>query len=188
MWVTRGRPKKEQPLSGPVETPKQLKLIDSASTPTKASTLSTLPWASPARSSSPGGLREPPGPSPSTAPAISTTAAANYTWVPIRPLCVLMIYGGPEFDDDHTAKIRAKGIWPPIKIIFVFLPYPGPTRDDCKDDPRGHHRYKEQQPAQLPGSLGNKKHSKRNLPNECLVTAVQRLVLLIPAGKLQPSV
>ena len=53
-----------------------------------------------------------------------------------------MIYGGPEFDDDHTAKIRAKGIWPLIKIIFVFLPYPGPTRDDCKDDPQGRHRYK----------------------------------------------
>ena len=28
---------------------------------------------------------------------------------------------------------------------------------------------------------------KRNLPNECLVTAVQRLVLLVPAGELQPS-
>ena len=27
-----------------------------------------------------------------------------------------------------------------------------------------------------------KKHSKRPLPNECLVTAVQRLVLLVPAG------
>ena len=35
--------------------------------------------------------------------------------------------------------------------------------------------------------LGKKKHSKRNLPNECLVTAVQWLVLLVPAGELQPS-
>ena len=33
-----------------------------------------------------------------------------------------------------------------------------------------------------------KKYSKRNLPNECLVTAVQWLVLLVPAGELQPSV
>ena len=32
-----------------------------------------------------------------------------------------------------------------------------------------------------------KKHSKRNLPNECLVTAVQQLMLLVPAGELQPS-
>ena len=37
------------------------------------------------------------------------------------------------------------------------------------------------------GGLGKKKHSKRNLPSECLVTAVQRLVLLVPAGELQPS-
>ena len=35
--------------------------------------------------------------------------------------------------------------------------------------------------------LGKKKHSKRNLPSECLVTAVQRLVLLVPADELQPS-
>ena len=33
-----------------------------------------------------------------------------------------------------------------------------------------------------------KKHSKRNLPNECLVTAVQHLVLLVPTGELQLSV
>ena len=32
-----------------------------------------------------------------------------------------------------------------------------------------------------------KKHSKSNLPSECLVTAVQRLVLLVPANELQPS-
>merc|ERR1711942_110857 len=35
--------------------------------------------------------------------------------------------------------------------------------------------------------LGKKKHSKRNLPSECLVTAIQRLVLLVPVGELQPS-
>ena len=35
--------------------------------------------------------------------------------------------------------------------------------------------------------LGKKKHSKRNLPSECLVTAVQQLVLLVPADELQPS-
>ena len=35
--------------------------------------------------------------------------------------------------------------------------------------------------------LGKKKHSKRNLPSECLLTAIQRLVLLVPAGELQPS-
>merc|ERR1711867_352374 len=35
--------------------------------------------------------------------------------------------------------------------------------------------------------LGKKKHSKRILASECLVTAVQRLVLLVPAGELQPS-
>ena len=32
-----------------------------------------------------------------------------------------------------------------------------------------------------------KKHSKRILSSECLVTAVQRLVLLVPADELQPS-
>ena len=32
-----------------------------------------------------------------------------------------------------------------------------------------------------------KKHGKTNLPNECLVTAVQWLVLLVPTGELQPS-
>merc|ERR1711872_720288 len=36
--------------------------------------------------------------------------------------------------------------------------------------------------------LGKKKHSKRNLPSECLVTDIKRLVLLVPAGELQPSV
>ena len=30
-----------------------------------------------------------------------------------------------------------------------------------------------------------KKHTKRNLPNESLVTAVQWLMLLVPAGELQ---
>ena len=33
--------------------------------------------------------------------------------------------------------------------------------------------------------LGNKKPTKRNLPGKDLVTAVQRLVLLVPAGELQ---
>ena len=33
--------------------------------------------------------------------------------------------------------------------------------------------------------LGNKKLTKRNLPGKDLVTAVQRLVLLVPAGELQ---
>ena len=28
---------------------------------------------------------------------------------------------------------------------------------------------------------------KRNLPNGCLVTALQQFVLLVPAGELQPS-
>ena len=32
-----------------------------------------------------------------------------------------------------------------------------------------------------------KKHGKRNLPNGCLVAAILQLVLLVPAGKLQPS-
>ena len=35
--------------------------------------------------------------------------------------------------------------------------------------------------------LGKKKHSKRNLPSECLVTAMQQLMLLVPAGELLPS-
>ena len=35
--------------------------------------------------------------------------------------------------------------------------------------------------------LGKRKHSKRNLPSKCLVTAVQWLVLLVPAGELPPS-
>ena len=38
------------------------------------------------------------------------------------------------------------------------------------------------------GGLGKKKHGKRNLPKGWLVAAVQRLMLLVPAGELQPSV
>ena len=93
------------------------------------------PWASLAMSGSPGGLREPPGPSLLTALAKTQT---NCTWPHIKLISVLLNYSGCKPRNDPLDKLKRE---------------PGPDkeppdRDICNDDLRDNHHYqKESQPG-----------------------------------------